>query len=51
LLTDFGKLAPRDDFVPLGLFLALPLRLCRVIGGDGKIGDSLAPWNSFWIAA
>src|SRR4029077_19958668 len=43
LLGDFGLLAPDDNLVPLGAFLALAVFVfVRLIGGDGKIGDGLA---------
>jgi len=54
LLGDFGLLAPDDDFVPFGALLAFPVFVfVRLIGGDGKIGDGLAPAGvaGFWIAA
>src|SRR5882762_480847 len=43
LLGDFGLLAPDDDLVPLGTFLAFAvLVFVRLIRGDGKICDGLA---------
>src|SRR5271156_6392428 len=42
LLSDFGLLAPHDDFVPFGTLLAFTVFVfIRFIGGHGKIGDSL----------
>ena len=54
LLSDFGLLAPDDNFVPLGALLALAVFvLVGFVGGDRKIGDGLAAGSvaGFWIAA